>query len=77
MTEFRRRFGSCDCRIEVQRVGVAVYTARFFTVDKDQATPILDASGQPVVLTSTTPAWVYLKAVRFLTERFGPDIQDA
>jgi len=74
VTEFRRRFGACDCHIEVQSAGVAVYTARLFTVDQGRASPILDGSGEPVVLTSTSPAWAYLEAVRFLTERFGPEL---
>ena len=74
MTEFRRRFGACDCRIEVQSGGIAVYTARLFTVEQECASPILDGSGQPVVLISTSPAWAYLKAVRFLTDRFGPEL---
>jgi hypothetical protein len=74
MTEFRRRFGTCDCRIEVQSQGIGVCAARLFTVEAERISPILDRSGQPTVLIGTSPAWAYLKAVRFLTERFGPEL---
>jgi hypothetical protein len=55
-TKHLRRFGSSECRIDVQREGAAVYTARLFIVNQDGTTPILDAAGQPIVLIANSPA---------------------
>ena len=74
MTEYRRRFGDKECRIEVEWEN-GTCLARLFTLEQEQSVPILSEFGEPTVLTATTPAWAYQRAVQFLTTRFGPEVQ--
>jgi hypothetical protein len=71
MKEYRRRFGDHECRIEV-RWQNGIFVGRLFTVEQDSSSPILDEYGHPKAIRAMFPEWVYLKAVRFLTVRFGP-----
>jgi hypothetical protein len=72
MKEYRRRFGGHECSIQVHSENGAS-VARLFTVDHDGPSPILDEQGHPTALTATSPAWAYLKPVRFLSTRFGAE----
>ena len=72
MREYRRRFGGRECSIQIRREK-GVFVAQLLKVDHEHSSPILDEYGQPTSLMATSPAWAYLKAVRFLTTRFGPE----
>jgi len=73
MREYRRRFGVQEFSIQIDSLGPGAFVARLLNVDHEHSSPILDEYGQPTALMATSPAWAYLKAVRFLATRFGPE----
>ena len=73
MREYRRRFGGQEFSIQIDSLGTGAFVARLLNVAQEHSSPILDEYGQPTALMATSPAWAYLKAVRFLTTRFGPE----